>query len=55
MTATFTLTRPTDADVSKAGAGAGSVSSSPGGIACGATCSNTFDYGTVVTLSATPE
>ncbi|MBK8321681.1 MAG: DUF4214 domain-containing protein [Betaproteobacteria bacterium] len=38
----------------KAGDGSGVVTSTPAGIACGATCSANFDFGTVVTLSATP-
>jgi hypothetical protein len=40
--------------VSKAGNGAnyGTVTSSPGGISCGATCSTSFAYNTSVTLSA---
>ena len=41
-------------DVSKTGNGSGSVSSSPAGLTCGATCSSSFNYGTVVTLTATP-
>ena len=45
-TATLTLV--------KGGAGSGTVSSSPAGIDCGATCNFTFPIGTVVTLSATP-
>jgi len=40
--------------VTKAGSGSGTVTSSPLGINCGATCSSLFDYGTVVTLTATP-
>jgi hypothetical protein len=40
--------------VAKAGTGGGTVSSSPVGIDCGATCSKTFPAGTVVTLTATP-
>jgi len=43
----FTLT------VSKAGNGAGSVSSSPAGIACGTNCSYTYPTGKAVTLTAT--
>lgn len=35
--------------------GAGTVSSSPAGIACGATCSASFEEDTPVTLTATPE
>ena len=35
-------------------AGHGSVTSVPGGIACGADCSESYAIGTVVTLSATP-
>jgi hypothetical protein len=45
---TFELT------VSLAGAGSGSVSSSPAGIDCGSDCSETYDYNTEVTLTATP-
>ena len=46
---TFTLT------VTKAGNGSGTVTSSPPGINCGATCSAVYDSGTVVTLTATPD
>lgn len=46
--ATFALT------VSVRGSAAGSVSSSPGGIACPATCAADFTSGEVVTLTATP-
>jgi len=35
------------------GAGSGTVTSSPTGIACGSTCSQTFPNGTMVTLTAT--
>jgi hypothetical protein len=38
--------------VSKTGAGTGTVTSSPAGIACGATCAYGFAAGTAVTLSA---
>jgi hypothetical protein len=38
--------------VSKSGSGKGTVSSSPGGIACGKACSKGFAYGTSVTLHA---
>ena len=44
----FTLT------VSSVGASAGTVTSAPAGINCGATCSASFMSGTVVTLTATP-
>jgi PASTA domain-containing protein/List-Bact-rpt repeat protein len=40
--------------VAKAGAGAGTVTSSPAGLACGATCVGQFDDGSTVTLTATP-
>jgi uncharacterized repeat protein (TIGR02543 family) len=54
VAATFTLASRT-LDVSANGTGSGSVSSSPAGIDCGATCSSGFDYGTVVTLTATAD
>lgn len=41
-------------DVSRAGSGSGGVTSSPGGIACGTTCTAQFTNGTGVTLTATP-
>jgi len=40
--------------VTRSGAGSGAVTSSPGGISCGATCDASFDHGTEVTLTATP-
>src|SRR5437867_590289 len=48
FTPTFVLT------VSKPGAGAGTVSSTPAGIDCGPTCTASFVSGTVVTLTAAP-
>jgi hypothetical protein len=39
--------------VAKAGNGSGTVTSSPAGISCGATCSQGYPYGTSVTLAAT--
>jgi hypothetical protein len=45
---TFTLT------LTKAGSGAGSVTSSPAGIKCGVTCAAPFDENSSVTLTATP-
>jgi uncharacterized repeat protein (TIGR02543 family) len=41
--------------VSKAGTGGGGVSSSPAGISCGTSCQASFDTGTGVTLTATPD
>jgi hypothetical protein len=41
--------------VGKAGTGSGTVTSDAGGIDCGATCSATYDSGTTVTLTATPD
>jgi beta-glucosidase len=38
--------------VSRVGAGAGTVTSTPAGIACGATCERTYASGTIVTLTA---
>ncbi|HEY1564462.1 MAG TPA: PASTA domain-containing protein [Gaiellaceae bacterium] len=40
--------------VSKAGNGSGTVTSAPGGISCGSTCSAGYGYGTSVTLTAAP-
>lgn len=40
--------------VTPAGSGAGTVTSNPSGIDCGATCSQGFDVGASVTLTATP-
>ncbi len=40
--------------VTKAGAGAGTVISTPAGIDCDPTCTGTYDAGTVVTLTASP-
>jgi hypothetical protein len=52
-TATFTLSTHT-LTVTRAGTGTGSVTSSPAGVNCGADCSEIYNYGTVVTLTATP-
>ena len=41
--------------VTRSGTGGGSVTSTPVGIACGATCATTFPYSTVVTLTAMPD
>jgi hypothetical protein len=51
VTATFALEQHL-LSVSKTGSGTGKVTSSAPGIDCGATCSASFDHGTVVTLSA---
>ena len=40
--------------ISKSGSGSGTVTSSPSGIDCGATCSHAFDEGTPIALTATP-
>jgi endoglucanase len=40
--------------VTKSGQGTGTVTSSPAGINCGATCVATYDNGTTVTLTPTP-
>lgn len=40
--------------VSRNGSGSGTVTSSPAGINCGATCSASFSSGTMVTLTASP-
>jgi hypothetical protein len=50
VTAEFTLDQYT-LTVDKEGTGSGTVTSNPAGIACGATCADDFDYGTVVTLT----
>jgi hypothetical protein len=41
--------------VSKSGTGTGTVTSSPSGIDCGSDCSGSYDQGTIVTLTATPD
>ena len=53
VTATFTLKAFT-LTVAKNGSGTGTVTSSPAGITCGATCSASFNSGTSVTLTAAP-
>jgi hypothetical protein len=54
VTATFDV-QTFDLTVSKDGTGTGTVTSSPAGIDCGATCTAAFNGGTLVTLSATPD
>ncbi len=52
-TATFTLIHTLS--VSKQGTGSGTVTSNPPGISCGTDCSEVYNYGTVVTLTATAD
>lgn len=52
VTATFTQLRTLT--INKIGAGSGTVTSSPAGIDCGATCTFQFIEGTQITLTATP-
>jgi Fe-S cluster biogenesis protein NfuA len=40
--------------VSKTGNGLGTITSSPSGISCGSDCSESYNYGTSVTLTASP-
>lgn len=42
-------------NVNTTGTGAGTITSSPLGIDCGTDCSHNYSYGTVVTLTATPD
>ena len=53
-TATFEIVQHS-LSVSTTGAGSGTVTSAPAGIDCGADCSEPYDEGTVVTLTATPD
>jgi hypothetical protein len=53
VTATFNPIPQRTLAVTKAGSGSGSVSDG-GALTCGATCSNVYDDGTAVTLTATP-
>ncbi len=41
-------------DITKSGSGSGSVSSSPVGIDCGSDCTEDYEHGTLVTLTAAP-
>jgi hypothetical protein len=53
VTAQFNLKQHT-LTVTKQGNGAGTVTSSPGAISCGAACNASYSHDTVVTLTATP-
>lgn len=53
VTATFTLQQFT-MTLAKAGTGTGTVTSTPAGINCGADCTESYAFGTVVTLTAAP-
>jgi NAD(P)-dependent dehydrogenase (short-subunit alcohol dehydrogenase family) len=53
VTATFNVIPSFMLAVAPTGGGAGTVTSSPSGINCGATCNASFQQGTQVTLSAT--
>ncbi|MBD3853048.1 MAG: hypothetical protein IFK93_17190, partial [Acidobacteria bacterium] len=52
---TVVAVEPQILTVTKAGTGEGTVTSDPPGIDCGATCAAPFDYGTVVTLTPSPD
>ena len=55
VTATFNSTSTTfSLSVTKMGGGTGTVTSSPGGINCGSTCTANYTSGTSVTLTAAP-
>jgi DNA-binding beta-propeller fold protein YncE len=55
VTAEFSAIPQQTLSVATEGSGAGVVTSSPAGIECGATCSEHFDEGSTVTLTASPE
>lgn len=48
------LSPPLALNISKSGTGTGTVTSSPGAISCGSTCSATFAFGSSVSLAAAP-
>lgn len=54
VTAIFTIDQH-DLSVHLDGTGSGSVNSTPAGIDCGTSCTGSFDYDTVVTLTATAD
>jgi RHS repeat-associated protein len=53
ISADFALMKMT-LTAAKTGSGTGIINSQPSGIDCGATCSATYDWGTQITLTATP-
>jgi len=53
VTATFTQPQYS-LSVDKVGTGSGTVTSSPAGINCGADCSELYNLGTIITLTASP-
>ena len=55
VTATFDVAAAPTLTVTKAGSGSGTVTSSPAGIDCGATCTAAFTNGTMVTLTPTAD
>ncbi len=55
VTANFASTSPGQFALTVTNGGNGKVTSSPAGIDCGATCSASFDSGTAVALTATPD
>ena len=54
-TATFNVIPPNTLAVTLSGTGSGTVTSSPPGINCGVDCSESYSFGTVVTLTPTPD
>lgn len=55
VSANFTaLVDPRTLTITRSGTGTGTVTSNPAAIDCGATCSASFDPGTIVTLNAVP-
>ena len=53
VTATFNSLGNQTLTVSKNGTGSGTVTSNPPGIDCGLTCSSSFNYNTIITMTAT--
>jgi uncharacterized repeat protein (TIGR03803 family) len=52
VTATFTM-KTFALTIQRTGTGVGTITSTPSGITCGSTCSQAFNYNTLVTLTAT--